>query len=103
LRFQGIFKYAPPGSPIELTGGVERDALIFRVNDHGNGIPASERDRVFTPFYRSPKASGQQSSGLGLSIARRLAEAQGGALTYEDRSGGGATFELRLPAVSPYS
>ncbi|PYO04684.1 MAG: hypothetical protein DMD30_15280 [Gemmatimonadetes bacterium] len=76
LRFQGIFKYAPPGSPIELTGGVERDALIFRVTDHGNGIPASERDRVFTPFYRSPKASGQQSSGLGLSIARRLAEAQ---------------------------
>ena len=97
------FKYAPPGSPIELTGGVERDALIFRVSDYGNGIPASERDRVFTPFYRSPKASGQQSSGLGLSIARRLAEAQGGTLTYADRNGGGATFELRLPAESPYS
>jgi two-component system sensor histidine kinase KdpD len=94
------FKYAPPGSPIELTGGIERDALVFRVTDHGSGIPTPERDRVFTPFYRSPKASGQQSSGLGLSIARRLAEEQGGTLTYTERTGGGAMFELRLPAAT---
>jgi len=94
------FKYAPPGSSIELTGGLEKDALVFRVSDHGSGIPTSERDRVFTPFYRSPKASGQQSSGLGLSIARGLAEAQGGTLTYAERNGGGAMFELRLPAVT---
>src|SRR6476660_6072080 len=68
------FKYAPSASPIEVTGGVEGDALVFRVADRGNGIPVAEREGVFTPFYRSPaKASGLRSSGLGLSIARRLA------------------------------
>jgi two-component system sensor histidine kinase KdpD len=96
------FKYAPPDTPIEVTAGVDKGTLIFRVSDRGNGIPAAERDGVFTPFYRSPlTASAAQSSGLGLSIARRLAEAQGGTLTYIDRSGGGAIFELRLPAVAP--
>jgi two-component system sensor histidine kinase KdpD len=98
------FKYAPPGTPIEVTGGVDGDALIFRVCDHGSGIAAAERDGVFTPFYRSPiRPSGTQSGGLGLSIARRLAEAQGGTLTYVDRDGGGAgaIFELRLPAATP--
>jgi K+-sensing histidine kinase KdpD len=96
------FKYAPPTTPIEVTGGVDGDALIFRVSDHGKGIATAERDGVFTPFYRSPdRPSGAQSGGLGLSIARRLAEAQGGTLTYADRVGGGAIFELRLPAATP--
>ena len=96
------FKHAPGPSPIEVTGGVEEDVLIFRVSDRGNGIPAGERDGVFTPFYRSPaKSSGPRSAGLGLSIARGLAEAQGGTLTYRDREGGGAVFELRLPAAQP--
>ena len=96
------FKYAPPDTPIELTGGVDGDALIFRVLDHGNGVATTERDGIFTPFYRSPmRPSGAQSGGLGLSIARRLAEAQGGSLTYTDRDGGGAIFELRLPAATP--
>ena len=98
------FKYAPPSTPIEVTGGVEGDDLIFRVCDRGNGIPPAERDGVFTPFYRSPvRGSEQHSGGLGLSIARRLAEAQGGSLTYADRDGGGAIFELRLPSAQPQS
>jgi len=57
-----------------FTGGVNGNALIFRVCDRGSGIPFAARDGVFTPFYRSP-AKGVRSavSGLGLSIARRLA------------------------------
>ncbi|MDQ6873146.1 MAG: PAS domain-containing sensor histidine kinase [Gemmatimonadota bacterium] len=97
------FKHAPQDTPIEVTGGVDGDALIFRVLDRGNGIATAERDGAFTPFYRSPmRPSGAQSGGLGLSIARRLAEAQGGTLTYTDRAGGGAIFELRLPAATPW-
>jgi len=85
-----------------VTGGFDGGSLIFRVADRGSGIAAAERDRVFTPFYRSPaRAPGMQSSGLGLSIARRLAEAQGGTLTYIDRPNGGAMFELTLPAATP--
>ena len=96
------FKYSPAESPIEVTAGVEGATVVFRVKDRGAGVPPGERDRVFTPFYRFPGKSGDgQSTGLGLSIARRLAETQGGTLTYSDRDGGGAVFELRLPSASP--
>ena len=96
------FKYSPAGESIELTGGAAGDSVVFRVKDRGPGVPAPERERLFTPFYRvrAIKADGQ-STGLGLSIARRLAEAQSGTLTYIERDGGGAIFELRLPAASP--
>ena len=99
---ENAFKYSPSNATIELTGGVEDGSVVFRVKDRGAGVPVSERDRVFTPFYRLPgKSADGQSTGLGLSIARRLAEAQGGTLTYADREGGGAIFELRLPSASP--
>jgi len=96
------FKYSPADTPIEVTGGVEDGSVVFRVKDRGAGVASSERDRVFTPFYRIPgKSADGQSTGLGLSIARRLAEAQEGTLTYKEREGGGAVFELRLPSSSP--
>jgi two-component system sensor histidine kinase KdpD len=95
------FKYSPADSPIQLTGGTEADKLVFRVSDRGNGISATHREGVFTPFYRPPARASVQNAGLGLSIARRLAEAQSGTLTYADRDGGGAVFELRLPAANP--
>lgn len=99
---ENAFKYSPSNAFVELSGGVEDGSVVFRVKDRGAGIPASERDRVFTPFYRLPGRSADgQSTGLGLSIARRLAEAQGGTLTYANRDGGGAIFELRLPSASP--
>jgi K+-sensing histidine kinase KdpD len=92
-------KYAPVDTPVEVTGGVDRGEIVFRVADRGAGIPAGERDRIFTPFYRSPgRIADTGSAGLGLSIARRLAEAQNGTLTYSERQGGGAEFDLRLPA-----
>jgi K+-sensing histidine kinase KdpD len=95
-------KYAPVDTPVEVTGGLDNGEIVFRVADHGSGIPASERARVFTPFYRPVgRTADAGSAGLGLSIARRLAEAQGGTLTYTERNGGGAVFELRLPAAEP--
>jgi K+-sensing histidine kinase KdpD len=93
------FKYSPEDAPIDLTGGVHDGALVFRVADRGRGIRPADRDIVFTPFNRSQSTA--RSAGLGLSIARRLAEAQAGTLTYADRDGGGAVFELRLPAAVP--
>jgi two-component system sensor histidine kinase KdpD len=91
-------KYAPIDTPVEVTGGAEGDSIIFRVADSGTGIPPDERDRLFTPFFRPSGVAGADSStGLGLSIAHRLAEAQGGKLTFNERLGGGSVFELRLP------
>lgn len=91
-------RYSPPGAPIDL--GVERrfDRIEIRVEDRGQGIPDQDRERIFEPFVRLGAAPDVGGSGLGLSIARRLAEAQGGALHYAPRPGGGSTFILDLPA-----
>jgi K+-sensing histidine kinase KdpD len=97
-------KYAPVDTPVEVTSGLDNGEIVFRVADHGAGIPAAERDRIFTPFYRpAGRVADAGSAGLGLSIARRLAEAQSGTLRYGERNGGGAVFELRLPAVADAS
>ena len=96
------FKHTPDGTPIELTGGVEGDTVVFRVSDKGAGMPVWDNDRVFMPYYRQRgKSADGQSTGLGLWIARRLADAQNGTLTYQPRDGGGVVFELRLPAATP--
>jgi two-component system sensor histidine kinase KdpD len=93
-------KYAPVDTAIDVTGGLDNGEIVFRVADRGDGIPASERDRMFTPFYRpAGRVADAGSAGLGLSIAHRLAEAQSGTLRYSDRHGGGSVFELRLPAA----
>jgi signal transduction histidine kinase len=67
------------------------------VADYGEGIPTEERDRVFELFYRSSQS--QEGSGIGLTFCRRLAEAQGGDLRYEQNEPTGARFILSLPAI----
>jgi two-component system sensor histidine kinase KdpD len=93
-------KYAPGDAPVELF--VARDGAMMRVTvaDRGPGVPPEERDRIFDALYR-PASSRPDvgSAGLGLAIARALAEAQGGTLTYQPRDGGGSIFSLALPAA----
>jgi two-component system sensor histidine kinase KdpD len=93
-------RYTPPGGSVELGVRRDGDALVFTVADRGPGIPGAESDRIFQPFYRhADSAPDVGRAGLGLSIARRLAEIQQGSLTYEPRPGGGSVFVLKLPAV----
>ena len=93
-------KYSAPGTPIEI--GVQRDGahLVISVSDRGAGVDAADQERIFQPFYRAtgvaPCAHGV---GLGLAIARGLASAQGGDVTYAARPGGGSVFSLLLPAA----
>jgi two-component system sensor histidine kinase KdpD len=97
---ENAHKYAPPGTPVDLDARRDGDRLRFEVADRGAGIAPSEAEHVFAPFYRSPGAPPDAGgAGLGLSIARRLAEAQGGTVEYEPRPGGGSVFTLTLPAV----
>ena len=93
-------KFSPEGSTIDL--GAERLGAEIRivVADRGAGVAAGEEERIFEPFYRPAGQPDTGGAGLGLSIARRMAEAQGGTVRYEPRAGGGSVFELRLPAAS---
>jgi two-component system, OmpR family, sensor histidine kinase KdpD len=93
-------KYAPAGSAIEL--GVRRvgPTLEFLVADRGPGIPVTERDRIFDAFYRLPASMPDVGgAGLGLAIARGIANSQGGGLTYAAREQGGSIFTLAVPAI----
>ncbi len=93
-------RYAPPTEPIELEAHRDGDALVFSVSDRGPGVPETDIARIFEPFYRASGATPDAGrAGLGLSIARTLAEIQGGAVTYTARPGGGSVFALRLPAT----
>jgi two-component system sensor histidine kinase KdpD len=88
------------GQPVDVSAAREGDRLVFRVADRGPGVPDDERERIFQPFYRRPGTSPDVGgAGLGLSISRRLAEAQGGTLAVESRSGGGSVFVFTLPGA----
>ena len=73
--------------------------LVIRVSDDGPGIPEELLERVFEPFYRlnSSRSRDTGGAGLGLSIARDIAQAHGGTLALRNRPEGGLTAELRLP------
>ncbi len=105
LRVLGNFlenaaRYSPPAQAVELAARRDGDWLVFSVSDRGPGVPDSDRARIFEPFYRAAGSAPDAGAraGLGLSIARTLAQIQGGSVTYSPRYGGGAVFELRLPA-----
>jgi signal transduction histidine kinase len=106
-------KYTPAGGSVELRADSDGDDVRFSVIDTGVGIPPELGNRVFEPFFRVPGVTsfdGQASSGLGLAIAKRLVEAQGGRIGYESKSGERTVFWFTLRSVlvadatgSPYA
>jgi two-component system sensor histidine kinase KdpD len=96
---ENAIKYGPADEPIELWVMRIGNRVRLTVADRGPGIPEEEHALIFEPFYR-PKGARPDvgGAGLGLAIARRIAEAQGGALSYAPRPGGGSEFRLELPA-----
>ena len=96
-------KYAATGDPaaVDLSARRVGNRVEISVADHGPGIPAHERRRVFRPFHKSAREAAETKPGvgLGLALSRRLARAQGGDLTLAE-SPSGCCFVLRLPAAS---
>ena len=94
--------HTPPGTEISVSAGVtdERVQRVFiTIADRGPGLPAERRDNPFQKFRRSA-ATRSGGLGLGLSIARGYALAQGGELEARENSGGGARFTVYLPHVA---
>jgi signal transduction histidine kinase len=89
---------SPRGSTIGLDWGTEGEWAWLAVLDEGAGLPSHLHTRVFERGWRGRHGRDRdRGSGLGLTIARQLAEAQGGVLTVESEEGGGAVFALWLP------
>ena len=87
------------GAPPVMVEVISRDGIAeIVVQDHGPGVPASERERVFEPFYR-PSGRGEVAGGwgLGLALVRQIAAGHGGTVRYEAPENGGARFVVTLP------
>ena len=82
---------------------VGSDSVHIAVEDSGPGIPDDELERVFEPFHRREASRNRSTGGvgLGLTIARRAIEEQGGTLTLANRPGGGLRAVIRLPVARP--
>lgn len=85
------------GKPIELLVMRNQDHAQVRVRDHGIGIAEADQARIFERFERAANNMNYPGMGLGLWIARRIAEAHGGAIRVDSALGEGATFTLELP------
>jgi signal transduction histidine kinase len=73
-----------------------------KVSDRGSGVPRGSEEKIFEKFYRAHDSlsSGIQGSGLGLTLAQRLAQEHGGTIEYRPRDGGGSAFTLKLPLAA---
>jgi signal transduction histidine kinase len=108
-------KYSPEGSPVEIAWSRQDIAVreteigtelwvVVRVRDHGRGLAAEGRERLFERFGRlngSPTRRGRVGTGLGLYLSRRLARAMGGDLDVEATGCDGTVFRLVMPAEVP--
>jgi signal transduction histidine kinase len=94
-------KYGPRGQVIELNARREGDTAVFAIRDHGPGIPAADRRRIWDAYFRlgRDRDSAATGSGIGLAVVAQLAEMHDGSVSVDDAPGGGARFTLKLPAV----
>ncbi len=92
-------KYSPAATTIDVVVRQTEDGDVeVAVLDRGSGIPPDEVEQIFEPFYRSSVTKAiAPGMGLGLAVARKVLEAQGGSIRVEPRPGGGSVFAFRLP------
>ena len=91
-------RYSPSGTIVTVRGRTRDDTVVCEVIDHGRGVPEQDRKALFTPFQRlGDRTSG--GTGLGLSVAKGLADAMGVRITAHHTHPGGLTMRLTLPLV----
>ncbi len=100
---ENAHKYSPDGTAtIELAVRKADTGVELEVKDRGAGIPAEDLPRVFTAFFRGDKSRSRETGGvgLGLTLAKRIAEAHGGTITIASTVGVGTTVRLVVPAAA---
>jgi signal transduction histidine kinase len=94
--FDNALKFTPAGGAVTVKSELRGDEIRFSVSDTGPGIPATDRDRIFEPYWRASDTS-QPGAGLGLAIAKQIVEQHGGTIWVESEEGRGSTFIFTIP------
>jgi two-component system, OmpR family, sensor kinase len=101
ILLDNAVKYTPYGGSVKVMVGEEDGGVALAVSDTGVGISEDQLPLVFERFYRADAARAEDGVGLGLSIARQIAEAHGGTIEARSNLGVGSTFVLLLPRQKP--
>jgi len=91
--------YSKPDTTIDVSLVKLAGEVVFKVTDHGIGVPLSEQPQLFTKFYRASNAKKQRpdGTGIGLFMAKKVIVAHGGSVIFETKEGKGSTFGFRIP------
>ena len=98
-------RFSPENAKVEVAigtpKGTKKGWVVIEVRDHGLGIPAELREKVFERFFRADNSRNRETggSGLGLAIAKSIVERHGGTIVATETPGGGATFRVELPTT----
>jgi two-component system sensor histidine kinase KdpD len=97
---ENALHYSPDGAPIRVTAGLKTGKIVIGVVDRGPGIDENERALIFDKFYRGRRHRfSTKGTGMGLAIAKGIAEAHGERIWVESEPGQGAAFYLSLSAA----
>ena len=103
LVYNGV-KHNPPGTDITVRLQKNADSFLLSVEDNGKGMDAATLEQLFSRYYRGVNTEEQiEGSGLGMSIARKLAGLHGGTITAESRTGAGTVILLSFIKTDSYS
>jgi signal transduction histidine kinase len=99
ILLDNAVKYTPAGGRIDVTVREHGESAVGEVCDSGIGIASDDLPHVFDRFYRADRARSREhgGAGLGLAIARWIAESHGGAISVASEVERGSRFEVRLP------
>lgn len=92
-------KFSHPGSSVQVNIIEKDQSVVFEFEDQGVGIPEDMVDKIFTPFEKasSEGTAGEKTTGLGLSIAKKIIEGHGGTIMVSSKLGVGSKFSFELP------
>ena len=98
---ENAIRHSPTASSVTIGTSISAEFAEIWVDDEGPGVPLSERERIFEPFYRGTgQARSHGGAGLGLAIARSIASAHNGNIAAETAVGGGARMIVRIPLAA---